>query len=64
MEIRDDSVIVRPELHAPELDEYDEVNISDIIADQKNIEIGNYVSYSIKNTVFRDLEDEKYQFSH
>ena len=45
MEIRDDSIIVRPELHAPEVDEYDEVELSKVA--QKDREIGKYISYTL-----------------
>ena len=39
------SVIVRPELHAPEVDEYDEVLTDDIIG---KIEIGSFVEYTLR----------------
>ena len=35
-------VTIRPELHAPEVDEYDEILDSDIIG---KIKIGSYVEY-------------------
>ncbi len=40
-------VTIRPELHAPEVDEYDEVNVWDIIWDIE-IEIGSYVEYILR----------------
>ncbi len=39
------SMIVRPELHAPEVDEYDEIEMDDIIG---KIEIGSYVEYILR----------------
>ena len=39
------TVIIRPELHAPEVDEYDEVLTSDIIG---KIEIGSFVEYTLR----------------
>ncbi len=39
------SVIIRPELHAPEVDEYDEVLTDDIIW---KIEIGSFVEYTLR----------------
>jgi hypothetical protein len=30
MEVQKESVIIRPELHAPEVDEYDEISIKKI----------------------------------
>ena len=36
------TIIIRPELHAPEVDEYDAVDTNDIVG---NIEIGSYVEY-------------------
>lgn len=45
MDIRDTTVTIRPEMHAPEVDEYDEVAIKKITAGE--IEIGSYVEYSL-----------------
>ena len=44
MDIQDNSVIIRPELHAPEVDEYDEVNIEEV---RGTIEIGNKIEYTL-----------------
>jgi ribosomal protein S12 methylthiotransferase len=43
MDIKDKTVIIRPELHAPEIDEYDEVLRSKV--SEKEIDIGSYVEY-------------------
>jgi hypothetical protein len=40
------TLIVRPEMAAPEIDDYDEVLISDIIGD---IEIGSKVEYTLRS---------------
>ena len=40
----DKVVVIRPELHAPEVDEYDAVYVDDIIG---KIEIGSYVEYTL-----------------
>jgi ribosomal protein S12 methylthiotransferase len=40
MEVRDHSLIVRPELHAPEVDEYDEIPLPKQVP-----EIGKYIEY-------------------
>ncbi len=41
----DEVVIIRPELHAPEVDEYDEINTNDVVG---KIEIGSYVEYTFR----------------
>lgn len=43
MEIRDTTIIVRPEMHAPEVDEYDEIDIKKISINQR--QIGKKVEY-------------------
>jgi|GEM_PF-4996764 len=42
MDILEDTVIIREELHAPEVDEYDEVDIKKISGKP---EIGRYIEY-------------------
>ncbi len=42
MDIKDTLVIIRPEMAAPEIDDYDEVLISSIVG---NIAIGSKVTY-------------------
>lgn len=42
MEIREETAIIRGELHAPEVDEYDEVKLDDIVGE---IDVGSYVEY-------------------
>jgi hypothetical protein len=44
MEVKEKTVIIRPELHAPEVDEYDEVDMQNIEGD---IEIGAKVRYTL-----------------
>ncbi len=44
MEIQKKSVIIRPELAAPEVDEYDEIDLSHITSESP-LEIGKYVQY-------------------
>ena len=44
MDILDNTVIIREELHAPEVDEYDEVDTKKISGE---IEIGKYVEYTL-----------------
>ena len=39
------TIIIRPELAAPEVDDYDEVLVSDIV--EKDIDIGSYVAYTL-----------------
>ena len=39
------TIIIRPELAAPEVDDYDEVLMSDIV--EKDIGIGSYVEYTL-----------------
>ncbi len=46
MDIKENTVIVRPEMAAPEIDDYDEVPLSDITG---NIEIGSKVNYTLRN---------------
>ena len=46
MDIQDHTVIVRPEMAAPEIDDYDEVLISDVTGD---IEIGSQVNYTLRS---------------
>ena len=46
MEIQKKSIIIRPELAAPEVDEYDEVPLSSIASPEKR-EIGQYVQYKL-----------------
>ncbi len=45
MGIEEDAIIIRPELHAPEVDEYDEVARKNI--SNKEIDIGTYVEYTL-----------------
>ncbi len=45
MGIEKKSIIIRPELHAPEVDEYDEVPRKNIT--NKEIAIGSYVEYTL-----------------
>jgi hypothetical protein len=46
MDIKDSTVIIRPEMAAPEIDDYDEVLISVITG---NIEIGSKISYTLSD---------------
>ncbi len=46
MEIRDKSAIIRPELAAPEVDDYDEVVLKNI-ASKWELDIGKYVEYTL-----------------
>jgi ribosomal protein S12 methylthiotransferase len=46
MDIKENTVIVRPEMAAPEIDDYDEVPLSDITG---NIEIGSKMNYTLRN---------------
>ena len=46
MEIREKTLIIRPELAAPEVDEYDEVEIVKILT-QWNAHIGKYIEYTL-----------------
>lgn len=39
-------MIIRPELAAPEVDDYDEILISDIVGD---IEIGSKITYALRD---------------
>jgi hypothetical protein len=63
MNIEWKKVIIRPELAAPEVDDYDEVTLSDI-TNSRDIGIGSYVEYTLPATTSRDTWIEKYQFSH
>ncbi len=54
-----DIVTIRPELAAPEVDEYDEVNLSDIA--EKDISIWSYVSYILpEKSISPTLEKNPY----
>ena len=44
MEVKNDKAIIRPELHAPEVDEYDEVLLKNIVG---KVEIGEKVRYTL-----------------
>ena len=46
MDFDKEKVIVRRELRAPEIDEYDEIKFNKIIWD-KNIDIGDYIDYKL-----------------
>ncbi len=46
MDTRDTTVIIRPEMAAPEIDDYDEVLISDIIGTTR---IGSKVTYTLRD---------------
>ncbi len=61
MEIREKTLIIRPELAAPEVDDYDEVYTSDI--ETENIDIGKYVSYTLPREIIPSTV-EKNPFSH
>lgn len=43
MEVKEKTIIIRPEMHAPEVDEYDEVALKNIKTGK--IEIGEKVQY-------------------
>ena len=62
MDIKWSSVIIRPELAAPEVDDYDEVPMSDIIT--QDIGIGSYVEYTLSAAGGRESNADKNQFSH
>lgn len=47
MDVQKNICIIRREIQAPEVDEYDEVKISAIEGDTKNLEIGKFVEYKI-----------------
>jgi hypothetical protein len=55
-------VIIRPELAAPEVDDYDEVPMSDIVTE--DIGIGTYMEYNLSSAGGRESNTEKNQFSH
>ena len=46
MEIQKKSLIVRPELAAPEVDEYDDIPLSRVVS-QNGLEIGTYIQYTL-----------------
>lgn len=52
MDIHETSAIIRPEMAAPEVDDYDEVALSDITS--TDIEIGKYVEYTLSESTTRD----------
>ncbi len=54
MDIRDTTVIIRPEMAAPEIDDYDEVLISDIVG---TIEIGSKVIYTLSDDAIPHRDD-------
>ena len=62
MSLREKSVIIRPELAAPEVDEYDEVRRLDINAG--DIAIGAYVEYTLSSDVSHHEQSQKNPFSH
>ena len=62
MEIKETRVIIRPELAAPEVDDYDEVDIWDVVT--KDIKIGSYVEYTLSENQISHFEDQKNPFSH
>jgi hypothetical protein len=43
----DKKITIRPEIHAPEVDDYDEVDISQIHTYATTLDIGTKVRYSI-----------------
>ena len=45
MEVRETSAIIRPEMHAPEVDEYDEIPLANI--ETKVDDIGQKVTYTL-----------------
>lgn len=45
MELKRESAIIRREIAAPEVDEYDEISYSNIHARKKDLQIGAFVSY-------------------
>ncbi len=62
MELREKSVIIRPELAAPEVDDYDEVPLTDIVT--QDIGIGSYVEYSLTSGQIQGQSEEKNRFAH
>lgn len=55
-------MIIRPELAAPEVDDYDEVPMSDIVT--QDIGIGSYIEYTLSAAGGRESNTDKNQFSH
>lgn len=45
MELKPQSAIIRREIAAPEVDEYDEVSYQAITTRKKDLEIGTFVTY-------------------
>jgi hypothetical protein len=62
MDIKSSSVIIRPELAAPEVDDYDEVPTGDIVT--QDIGIGSYIEYTLSAAGGRESNTDKNQFSH
>ena len=46
MDIKDTTVIIRPEMAAPEIDDYDEILTSSIVGD---VAIGSKVTYTLSD---------------
>ena len=47
MKMEDDTLIVRREIQAPEIDEYDEIRYEDLIAGPEELDFGAVVEYRI-----------------
>ena len=47
MSFDDKKIIVRREIQAPEVDEYDEVKISALAGKVKNLDVGQFVTYKL-----------------
>jgi ribosomal protein S12 methylthiotransferase len=47
MQMEDDTVIVRREIQAPEIDEYDEISYDNLIAGPEELDLGSFVQYRI-----------------
>ena len=47
MQMEDDTLIVRREIQAPEIDEYDEISYEDLIAGPEELDFGAVVEYRL-----------------
>ncbi len=62
MDIRENTIIIRPELAAPEVDDYDEVLRTDI--EGGDISIWSYLTYTLSDIIPENTDWVKNPFSH
>lgn len=47
MQMEEETIIIRREIQAPEIDEYDEISYDQLIAGPEELDMGSFVQYRL-----------------